>query len=54
MGIKWENEIDTRIMLYKTFNEKKRMVIDFSDSYDDHQTEFEIKYDCIYFYPRKN
>jgi len=54
MGTKWEEEIDCRLLLYKTgFDKRKKLLIDFADDMDDYECEFEITANEIKFYPRK-
>jgi len=53
--MKWAEEIDNRILLFKTEHEKrKRLVVDFADDLEDYEAEFEIKTDQVIFYPRKS
>lgn len=55
LGMRWAEEIDNRILLFKTENEKrKKLVIDFSEDMEDYETDFEIKADEVVFYRRKN
>ena len=54
LGLRWAEEIDNRILLFKTEIEKrKRLVIDFAEDMEDYECDFEIKADQVVFYPRK-
>ncbi len=54
MGMRWEEEIDNRYLLYKSENEKiKRMVIDFADDMDDDECDFEVTTHGIDFHAKK-
>ena len=52
--MKWESLIDSRILLYKTETERKKLIIDFSENMEDYETEFVIQTNEIIFFPRKN